>query len=898
MIALWIKDLFANVMNQSISASWLILAVIFVRICMKKAPKSLRYVLWALVAVRLLCPFSIESAWSLVPEIESFSQEKDEYVDSIVLQENASAQQESFEQLDGNAQYFEVSNQMESDKNVEILPEENVDITDRPTNRESFSIEAILPVASWIWFLGMLVIGSYSVISMLRLKKKVEASLHIEKNVWICDEIQSPFILGMSSPRIYVPSFASETELSCILAHENEHLKYRDHWWKPFGFMILTLHWFNPLVWVAYILLCRDIELACDERVIMHMNEEEKKQYSKSLLLCNNPRYLISACPVAFGEVGVKARIKSILDYKKPSTWVVGIGVLVCIILVVCFMTNPKNSEGEGVLNTEDSTESESGIANRPVASEDETLKKYVGTQMGEPLSEAELKWFETEFFNTEENRMPNMFLTSIYDTPENINLNNLFYCGADVFGGGEITEEEKELLQQTYYPEGELELDVSRTTTDEMNAILQKYMNLSLEDTNKLYLENLHYLPECDAYYKVAGDTEYALYMIMAGWKNADETITLMYHPINQSVTHYYQVTLEQDGDNYYFLSNLALPIDLSVITAKEITEEEVLSATSDVDGQTYTSMLNKQNGYTLCCSSPASGLMTKVLCKTSDGGNTFEEYLDISEMPNYPCDIYFFTEDIGYIITDYHCSDSFLYRTEDGGKTWSPQAVYIPGSGYRYVNGLSVEDGILYIEVVLDELAFYYSYTTDDMGETWQVISSSRMHRLDGDLIQYNGRIYKKSELSDATLQWLEMTEMERSLSSYFPPEFAVFAEKWGITLTATNITPTGLTLQCTQSGGRPTGELQTGSWYVLETWTQEHGWQKVPCYAEAMWTQEAWIIPMNDTCEWEVNWEWLYGQLPEGKYQIGKEITDFRGTGDYDATIYFAEFEITEE
>ena len=703
MAASLMENVFIGILNQSISASWLILAVIVIRVCMKKTPKSLRYVLWALVAVRLLCPISIESVWSLVPEIEMFTKEDtvDGYFDSIVLKDNenldVSVQQELFNQIDEYDQHIEVPNQNQPDRVVEILPEETVDITDRSTNKGSLSIQEILPIASWIWGIGMVGICFSSAVSAIRLKRKVGASLQIEKQVWMCDDIQSPFILGMISPRIYVPSFVTEEQLSCILAHENEHLKYRDHWWKPFGFMILTLHWFNPLVWVSYILLCRDIELACDERVIQHMNEEEKKLYSKSLLLCNNPRHLISACPVAFGEIGVKARIKSILDYKKPSTWVVGIGVFVCIFIAVCFMTNPKNADGEGLVDTE---------------STEDTMEK---------------------------------------------------------------------------------------------------------------------------------------------------------------------------------------LPIDLSVITAEEITEEEALQATNDELGEVFTSMLDGQSGYVLRCTSPACGLMNKVLCKTSDGGTSFEKYMDISDMPNYPCDIYFFTEDIGYIVTDYHSSDSFLYRTEDGGKTWSPQAIYIPGSWYRYVNGLCIEDGILHIEVVLDEDAFYYAYTTDDMGETWQIIYSERE-----DVINYNGRIYKKAELCDATLQWLELSEQERMLSSYFPPEFAVSEEKWGVTLTATDITPTSLTLKCTQSGGRPTGDLRTGSWYVLETWTQQYGWKQVDFMSyvnEIMWTQEAWTIPMNDTCEWEVNWEWLYGQLPDGKYRIGKEIMDFRGPGDFDKTIYYAEFEIAE-
>ena len=164
----------------------------------------------------------------------------------------------------------------------------------------------------------------------------------------------------------------------------------------------------------------------------------------------------------------------------------------------------------------------------------------------------------------------------------------------------------------------------------------------------------------------------------------------------------------------------------------------------------------------------------------------------------------------------------------------------------------------------------------------------------------ITYNGKEYIKSELCDATLQWLELSEQEKMFSSYMPPEFMIFEETWGITLAAEDITPTSATIKCTQSGGEPTGELQTGSWYILETWTQENGWREMPYVidGEIGWTAEAWMIPMNSTCEWEVNWEWLYGTIPAGKYRIGKELMDFRGPGDFDKAIYFVEFSIEKD
>lgn len=198
---------------------------------------------------------------------------------------------------------------------------------------------------------------------------------------------------------------------------------------------------------------------------------------------------------------------------------------------------------------------------------------------------------------------------------------------------------------------------------------------------------------------------------------------------------------------------------------------------------------------------------------------------------------------------------------------------------------NSLSAEEqlAISYIPSELYELCGYP--TVEDMVAEETII--------------YNGKEYKKSELCDATLHWLELSEQERMLSSYLPPEFMIFEETWGVTLIAENITSTSATIKCTQSGGDPTGELHTGSWYILENWTQENGWTEMPYIidGEIGWTQEAWIIPMNNTCEWEINWEWLYGTVPKGKYRIGKEVADFRATGDYDKAIYFAEFEIME-
>lgn len=229
----------------------------------------------------------------------------------------------------------------------------------------------------------------------------------------------------------------------------------------------------------------------------------------------------------------------------------------------------------------------------------------------------------------------------------------------------------------------------------------------------------------------------------------------------------------------------------------------------------------------------------------------------------------------------------DGEITSKVDGSKqpTEDNQSNFGTGYGYQYGS----QEGT--IEIYMNEK--WWIFATEEVREKLQFPENANAE----EIITYNGKEYKKSELSNATLHWLELSEEERMFSSYLPPEFLVFEESWGITLTAENVTPSGMIIRCTQSGGEPTGELDTGSWYILENWTQENGWKEMPYVidGEFAWTSEGWTIPMNTSCEWEVNWEWLYGKIPAGKYRVGKEIMDFRGPGDFDKAVYYAEFEI---
>ena len=307
---------FLKLLNLSISASWLVLAVLVLRLVSKRSPKWMNVLLWGIVALRLMLPFSIESALSLIPSAETVS--------PVVVQ-------------------FDPAPTITSGVNI-------IDNAVNPSLSEHFAAAPTMSVnplyvwtylAGWVWLIGLGAMLLYALVSYLRLRRRVSVSLCVRENIYLCDAISSPFILGVVKPRIYLPSGLDEVQRQNVLSHERAHLARRDHWWKPLGFALLAVYWFNPALWLAYTLLCRDIELACDERVIRTMDESAVKTYSTVLLACSMPRKAVITCPLAFGEVGVKERVKNALHYKKPAFWVVAASVTVCIVVAVCFLTNP-----------------------------------------------------------------------------------------------------------------------------------------------------------------------------------------------------------------------------------------------------------------------------------------------------------------------------------------------------------------------------------------------------------------------------------------------------------------------------------------------------------------------------------------------------------------------------
>ena len=320
--------LFLKIINMSIAASWLVLAVLVLRQVIKKAPKWANVLLWGIVAVRLICLFSIESPVSLIPSAQTLPEK-------VITGP-------SFDVNTGIPPVDTMVNDYLGDRYFEgvTVPADN--------GADTMTILAI------VWIAGILILTAYTLISYIRIQRQTETAVLYNENIYQSENVSSPFVLGIFRPRIYLPFNIDEQTFRHVVAHEQAHIRCRDHWWKPLGFLLLTMHWFNPLMWKAYMLFCRDIELACDEKVIRELDNQQRADYSQALVSCSINRPMISACPLAFGEVSVKDRVKSVMNYRKPKFWIVITAVVLCMAAAVCFLTDPQKTDHfHGGLNAE-----------------------------------------------------------------------------------------------------------------------------------------------------------------------------------------------------------------------------------------------------------------------------------------------------------------------------------------------------------------------------------------------------------------------------------------------------------------------------------------------------------------------------------------------------------------
>lgn len=315
------NELFLKILNMSISAGWLVLVVLVLRLILRRAPGWLRVLLWLLVAVRLICPVTIESTWSLIPSAQTFPEQA----------------------ISGPG--FDVQTGIEPvDEQINgYLGERYLEGGTVSTGNGA----RVLTVLSVLWLTGIICMAGSAIYRSWRLKHRVETAVRYRDNIYQSENVGTPFVYGMFRPRIYLPFRIPEQELNYILAHEQAHIRRKDHWWKLLGYFLLTIYWFHPLLWVAYRCLCRDIELACDQKVIRGLGKEQRADYTQVLVNCSTDRHPIAAGPLAFGETGVRERVRAVMNYRKPAVWLVSVSILLCLCAAVCFLTNPVQQEFE-----------------------------------------------------------------------------------------------------------------------------------------------------------------------------------------------------------------------------------------------------------------------------------------------------------------------------------------------------------------------------------------------------------------------------------------------------------------------------------------------------------------------------------------------------------------------
>ena len=306
--------LFLEILNMSITSSYVILFIIGIRFLLRKVPKIYSYLLWSVVLLRLTIPFSFQSIFSLVR------------INTKVIPEDIMYTQ---------------------------VPQINSGITviDRVVNNSLPApaiIASVNPMQIWIglgqtiWILGLIGLAMYSIVTTIKLSKKLKSAVRISDNIYENSIIRTPFVFGLVNPKIYLPRDLSEIEREYIIKHEQTHIERYDHITKFIAFIVLSIHWFNPLVWLSFFLMTEDMELSCDEKVIKELGNGIKKDYSNSLLSLSTGRRIIGGSPIAFSENSTKGRIKNVLNYKKPEFWVTIVAIIVIVAVSIGLLSNPK----------------------------------------------------------------------------------------------------------------------------------------------------------------------------------------------------------------------------------------------------------------------------------------------------------------------------------------------------------------------------------------------------------------------------------------------------------------------------------------------------------------------------------------------------------------------------
>ena len=749
-----IIDFFPELLRVNLVASIVILVILAARLVLKRAPKVFSYALWAIVLIRLLVPVSIQSPVSMIPDTPAASGA----VINSVLPE---IEFETFHDREQN--YYE---------------------SQKPGEVKVYVSQTMEPMAylSIIWLGGMVCMVLYSGISYLKIRNKTRIAVPLRGNIWIADDIQSPFVIGFIRPRVYLPCNLGEHEQEYIILHEQHHIRRMDHIIKALAFLALTVHWFNPLVWVAFVLACKDMEMSCDEAVIRKLGSDVRADYSASLLALATGQRIIAGTPLAFGEGDTKGRIRNLARWKKPAVWVLVLTVIVCLILGVCLLTDRISRNGEHV-----------GVT------------YYYGnvTEHGENLMDVHCHDGTVRVFSYEAGNE---------DIPEDL-------VGTQVQIRARLQSGTDNLLATQVVQVPDARFD----NLDEaiQNAILSHHSHRPDQG-----------ILDCASFFSYSSEgrspagsgkvdlvTEYGI-VYHQGYRLEDGKLVEDGGCNVPTV-----LTFRVDDDGQYILAEYWEPRDGNLYV-EDIKAKFPAFVWPDVTENLFEQKV---------------AVFDQVMAGFDIGPEVVIEYL----------------------ITDI-C----------GREQWA--------SGFA--------DLMTMCEIQREILGYY---GTDTLAYCFARFEYGNQNGLDGQVMAY----VCNEILESQGLYQIEGWSWQRSGQDWYDFYRSLYPQNdWAITMEAENVTASGLTLVVTQSGGVLPGTLTTGAPYFLQK-NENDAWVSVEPLLEAWgWTTEGWIVPVDDTVRWTVNWAWLFGELEPGQYRIGKDIYAEVSPGNYEQTVVYAEFEIS--